>query len=133
MASRRTKKAKSVPAQMMELAFAAPQVVAHRLTRMARAGAKPSARDAKEFQRMGTEKVAAFAESWSAMAFAALHNSQALTTALLTPPGKRGLKAQASAARRASAGALDIMEKGLAPIHRRAVANAKRLSRSKGK
>ena len=78
---------------------------------------------------MGTEKVAAFAESWAAMAFAALHNSQALTTALLTPPGKQG----ASAARRASAGAMDIIEKGLAPIHRRAVANAKRLSRSKGK
>ncbi|HRC69513.1 MAG TPA: hypothetical protein PLS42_07595 [Candidatus Competibacter denitrificans] len=64
---------------------------------------------------MGTEKVAAFAESWSAMAFAAFHNSQTLTRALLTPSGKRGLKAQVSAARRTSAGAMDIMEKGLAP------------------
>lgn len=133
MVSRRTKKSKSVPAQMMELAFATPQVVAHRLGRMARAGSKPSARDAKEFQHMGTEKVAAFAESWSAMAFAAFHNSQTLTRALLTPSGKRGLKAQVSAARRTSAGAMDIMEKGLAPIHQRAVANAKRLARSKSK
>jgi len=54
-------------AKSTELAFAAPYVVAHRLTRMALAGASPSARDRKEFTKMGSEKLLAFNQSWNAM------------------------------------------------------------------
>src|SRR4051812_41069634 len=50
-----------------ELAFAAPFVVVHRLSRMAMAGTSPNARDRKEFTRMGAEKIVAFNRSWYAM------------------------------------------------------------------
>ena len=53
--------------QAIELAAAVPAVVAHRMSRLALAGPSPSARDRKEFHKMGAEKVAAFYESWTAM------------------------------------------------------------------
>ena len=62
MPSRRKHKTKPLIAKAAELAFAAPQVVAHRVTRMAIAGPSLSERDRKEFQRMGAEKTAAFSE-----------------------------------------------------------------------
>ena len=65
--------------------------------------------DAVEFQRMCTEKIAAANEAWVAMA----------TQALLENPWSPS-----------SAAALRILAKGMAPIRRRAVANAKRLRRS---
>ena len=55
----------SLSAKTTELALAVPQVVAHRLLRMAHAGPHLSARDRKEFARMIAEKNSAFAESWS--------------------------------------------------------------------
>ena len=56
MPSRRARKTQSIVTQAVELAFAVPQVVAHRVTRMAIAGPTLSARDRKEFQRMGAER-----------------------------------------------------------------------------
>jgi hypothetical protein len=61
-----------------ELAFAVPQVVAHRVTRMALASPKLSPRDRKEFERMVAEKNTAFGESWRAMATQAAVANQAL-------------------------------------------------------
>ena len=52
---------------LWEIWFAAPQVVSHRLQRMHRSGATPSARDLREFTLMGQEKAEAFFESWFAM------------------------------------------------------------------
>ncbi|HEY1226452.1 MAG TPA: hypothetical protein VGF26_03960, partial [Ramlibacter sp.] len=46
-----------------ELAFAAPQVVAHRLQRMAIAGPQLSGRDRKEFTGMVVEKQLAFTQA----------------------------------------------------------------------
>jgi hypothetical protein len=115
-----------------ETAWAAPLVVAHRLQRMAAAGGNPSARDRREFSRMGWEKVAAFHESWAAMAFEAWRLQQSLWLswfgAAWTPwrvawPPSRGQRAAAAR------GMTGILGRGLAPVHRRAVANAKRLSR----
>ncbi|MGB2682619.1 MAG: polyhydroxyalkanoate granule-associated phasin [Candidatus Competibacter sp.] len=136
MAERRTRKTRSVSRKTVETAVAAPQVIAHRLTRMALAGAKPSARDRKEFQRMGAEKVAAFTESWNAMAAQAFQAHQKLALSWMASLWKPGATAQSvtkSAARQTGDAVLDIVEKGLNPIHRRAVANAKRLSRKKVK
>lgn len=106
--------------QLAELALAAPQVVAHRTARMASAGLSPSKRDRAEFARMGAEKVAAFHESWWAMWTAcwALPVRFAMS---LSPPG-------ATLAAAASNAALLVAASGLAPIHRRAVSNARRLS-----
>ena len=83
MPSRRKRKTKSVVAKAAELAFAVPQVVAHRVTRMSIAGPSLSERDRKEFQRMGAEKMAAFSESWNAMIMQALRANQALAASFL--------------------------------------------------
>src|SRR5262249_62098179 len=63
---RRHKRKRSI-AKLAELSLAAPQVVAMRTARMLAVGANPNARDRREFQRMGTEKVLAFWESMQAM------------------------------------------------------------------
>ena len=115
-----------------EFALAVPQVVSHRLTRMASAGMSPSARDRSEFLRMGTEKVAAFAESWNAMAMEAMRVQQRASILwwrafwmpwLYGNPNRYAASSMRNAQRR-------IFGKGMAPIQRRAVANAKRLART---
>ena len=80
MATRRPRKTPPLARQAAELAVAVPQVIAHRLTRLALAGPAPSARDRQEFRRMGAEKAAAFAESWNAMAQQALEATPALAS-----------------------------------------------------
>ena len=95
---------KSAATKAFELSIAAPQVIAHRTARMLAAGANPGARDRLEMQRMATEKVFAFWESMHAMWWASV----------LTPWS-----------------AAKIAEKGLAPLHRRTKANARRLRRRK--
>ena len=134
MSYRRTRKPKPLAAQAAELAFAVPQVVAHRVTRMAIAGVSPSARDRKEFQRMGAEKVAAFSESWNAMALQALRANHQLALSFMQSlmfPWATPKSSVKSASRQVSNAALGIVSKGMAPVHRRAVANAKRLGRTK--
>ena len=134
MPSRRKHKTKPLIAKVTELAFAAPQVVAHRVTRMAIAGPSLSERDRKEFERMGAEKPAAFSESWNAMVKQALRANQALTVSFLrsfwSPSFNAKPSASAVAAQLHSA-TLGVLGKGMAPVHRKAVANAKRLARTK--
>ena len=74
----RTRTSGAIARQAAELAFAVPQVIAHRALRAAMAGASPSARDLKEFQLMGAEKIAALNESWSAMLMQSFWESQKL-------------------------------------------------------
>ena len=52
MPTRLSRKPKPAAVQAAELALAVPQVVAHRMARMALAGHSPSARDQREFQMM---------------------------------------------------------------------------------
>ncbi len=135
MANRRNHQAASVARQATDLAVAAPQVVAHRLTRMAAAGANPSARDRKEFSRMVSEKQAAFYQSWNAMGLQSMAASQALmqgwmrmwfTPWTVSAWNGQAMATQASLWQNAMWG---VVGKGLAPVHRTAVANAKRLAR----
>ena len=58
MAQRRRRPSQRLAAQSVELAWAAPQVVMHRLARMAQAGPQPSAHDRREFARMGVRVMA---------------------------------------------------------------------------
>lgn len=128
MATRRPRRSKSLAVQTMELGVAVPQVIAHRVARMAIAGASPSARDRKELRRMGTEKVAAVNEAWNAMAVEAFRAHQRLTLSFMQSlwfPWVQPKRRQLSNA------ALGIFGKGMAPVRRRAVANAKRLGRIK--
>ena len=135
MTIRRKRSTGTLSTKTAELAFAVPQVVAHRLTRMAQAGPKLSARDRKEFARMVAEKHSAFGESWKAMALQALRSNQAFAVMLArvawTPPSLQGTPAARALAAEAQRAAVAVLDKGLAPVHRRAVANAKRLARTR--
>ena len=113
----------------LDLMHASPFVIGMRLSRMAAAGVNPGRRDRREFDRMVLEKGAAFAESWHAAMLHALQAQQRLMLSLLRtwwlpggalsdPLGAMGLDHS-----------LDACRKALAPYHRRAVSNARRLRR----
>jgi hypothetical protein len=134
MPSRPARKTKSVAAKAAELAVAVPQVVAHRVARMAIAGPTLSARDRKEFERMVAEKHTAFSEAWQAMATQSVRANQALAASLMrsalsSSPADKPTPAKVAAQMHEAA--LGVLGSGLAPVHRKAVANAKRLARTK--
>jgi len=90
--------------------------------RMLAAGVNPSARDRREFERMGTEKVVAFWESMQAMGLEVAKAQQQYALFALShwwSPWVSPWSAAASATR--------VLEKGLGPVHRRASANVRRL------
>jgi hypothetical protein len=133
------RKAARLGQQASELMLAAPQVVAHRLGRMAVAGARPSAKDRREFQRMGAEKLAAFGEAWQAMLIQMMKSNVQMTAAWLqggwsAPSSRRSVPAPAPALHRIAVewqlAALELLGQGMRPVHRRAVANARRLGRA---
>jgi hypothetical protein len=137
--------------RMVELAVAAPQVIATRSARMLAAGANPSVADRAEFLKMWTEKGAAFWESlfamgvqmtkvgqdyarsaalqwwrlwatpWWIAAMAPKAQSVARAAALLPMPSERQRKLAMSR----------LVDAGLGPIHKRATANARRLNRKR--
>lgn len=82
--------------------------MAHRVARMART--THSRRDRAEFSRMFTEKAAAFHASWAAMAIETMRVQQRLAFAYWHA-------------------VFGILNKGFAPVQRRVIANARRLSR----
>lgn len=131
MAIRRRRR-KSLAAQTFELGMVAPQIIAHRVARMAAAGASPSARDRAEFHRMGFEKVAAVNEAWTAMASQVFLENQKLAMTFMQSlwfPWIRPAPTVESVSSQLSKAAVNILGTGMAPVHRRAVANAKRLGR----
>ena len=132
MALHRRRRSKSLIAQTFELGIAAPQVVAHRFARMAGAGKSPSVRDRAEFHRMGIEKVAAFNEAWTAMATQAFFENQKFAITCMQSlwfPWMRPSPTAKSVSRQWNRAAVGILGKGMTPVRRRAVANAKRLGR----
>lgn len=130
----RSRKLKSIGSKSTELALAVPQVMAHRLTRMAIAGPALSSRDRKEFSLMVAEKNAALAEAWTAMATQAWRANQALALSMMrslwSPSAWRTNPSSAVASQMQNA-ALGILGKGLAPVHRKATANARRLAKTR--
>ena len=111
----RRRRSKPLAAQTVDLAFAVPQVLAHRIGRMA-------VGNSSELTRMSTEKFAAFGEAWSAMALEAWLANQKFALSFMQSallPGTQQL----------NNAALDILASGMTPIRRRAVANARRLGR----
>ncbi|MCG5502100.1 hypothetical protein LQ952_14940 [Ectothiorhodospira sp. B14B] len=115
---------------MTQLGMAAPVVIAARMTRMALAGASPSAGDRKEMHRMSEEKFAAFNESWNATATqmmgAYINLSFDLMRLAWSPWYQAGELVNAAATRFGNA-ANASMQGSLGPARRRAVANVKRL------
>ena len=134
MTSRATRKTKAITTKAAELAVAVPQVVAHRVARMAIAGPTLSARDRKEFNLMIVEKKAAFAQACQAMAIQTMRANQALAVSFLRSMWSPSFWGKTSARRSAAqvqSATLGILGQGLAPVHRKAVANARRLARTK--
>lgn len=118
--------------QAWELSVAAPQVMAQRMVRMALAGSQPSLQDQKEFKEMSDEKVEAFYQSWSAiwvqMFKSQMAIAEAMTTAVTTAVVAGKALSADSTLSAMSREANKVIYAGMEPVHRKAVANAKRLA-----
>lgn len=135
MSVQRARKTKTLLTKSAELAVAVPQVVAHRMTRMAIAGPVHSARDQKEFKLMSDEKTAAFTQAWQAMATQMVVGNQALAMSMVNSFWSSWLKGKPTSANAIASqiqnAALEVLNKGMQPVHYTAVANAKRLARTR--
>jgi hypothetical protein len=137
-----------------EMLMASAQVIGHRTGRLAVAGVQPSARDRREFALMGQEKVEAASESAQAMAtqlmvmnvqlgLRSFQHLMTLSAAVMSLASSRtagqsiarhgdlvrAMTDSAATASSISTTALHLAHDGLRPIHARATANARRLSR----
>jgi hypothetical protein len=134
--------------KLAELSVAAPQVVAVRTARMLAAGANPRTADRAEFSRMHTEKVEAFWESMFGMAAQAARANQEVARSaamqwwrMCTTPwalaGKGGMLKAATAlipvptSAQSHRAASSILAAAVKPVHKRATANARRLTAPK--
>ena len=79
---------------------------------------------------MGMEKILAANEAWNAMAVQVLVENQKLALSAMQSFWFPWLR-RPSASTQLRNAALGVLGKGMAPVRRRAVANAKRLGRSK--
>ena len=140
----------------LQMSTAAAQVIAIRTTRMATHGLNPNAADRREMTLMGAEKVDAFSRAGQALATGALplmtdmafqamrtgldvFNASAQLAASRTLPQTmarqrkladtlmRGTPAAGQGA--ASTATARLAHRALAPVHQKATANAKRLTR----
>lgn len=79
---------------------------------------------------MGTEKIIAANQAWNAMAVQAFLENQKLAVSFMQSLWFPWIRRQ-SASSQLSNATLGVLGKGMAPIRRRAVANAKRLARAR--
>ncbi len=110
--------------------MAAPQVVAQRLTRMAFSGINPSVDDHEELMLMGSEKMQAFQESWMAMWTQAWQSQMSLveSVAISSLDMMSGRDHPVSVFMQMPNQAAEVLSAGLAPLHGKAMDNARRLS-----
>jgi len=140
----------------MQMSAAAAQVIAIRTSRMAAHGAHPNAADKREMHRMGAEKVDAFSRAGTALASGAvplvagmamqswrtgfeLMNGMTRLAASRTIPQTLARQRQladtlmrggATGGQAAASNATArLAHRALAPVHRKATANAKRLAK----
>lgn len=99
--------------ELLDISMAAPQVINHRLTRMALSGPVLSARDQKEFTRMVVEKQVAFSQAWLTMGAEMFKVQQQLCLAWMRNPWTMGQKLPVAADK--------VAARSLAPIRRKAV------------
>lgn len=110
--------------QTMEIAVAAPAVVALRMMRLAAWGVTPSSRHEREILRMGMEKTAAFSQSWWGMWEQTLQwQTQMWMLALWAP--------NTAMQRMSEPPVIRIVSAGVTPVHRAAMSNVKRLTHQK--
>ena len=130
MTSRNLHRTISLATKSTQLALAAPQVIAHRMSRIAMAGGNFADHDVQELARMGSEKQTAFIASWNAMALQALRHQNAFMLAWFQAawmPWFRWGISPTSVATKLQSAAVATLLSGMGPVHRTAVANARRL------
>ena len=132
MSSRRHSR-RAIARDSFGLALAAPEVIARRAARMWLAGNAPSRRDRAELNRMSAEKIAAFHESWNAMWLEMYRAKVRLALSSMRWPfaATTPKRMQATLLAHSHRTAAAVLAAGLAPVSRRAVANAKRLRRAR--
>lgn len=111
--------------QVAEINAVVPDIVSHRLMRLAWAGAMPSRSDRTELSRMSSEKWQAASQSAAAMTAFAMQQmamAQSFMHAMWAP--WLGMSQSSIPVTNPFAGMLSA---GLAPYHRIATANARRL------
>ena len=140
----------------LEMSTAAAQVIAIRTTRMAAHGLNPNAAERREMRLMGSEKVDAFSRAGQAiatgalplvagMAGQALRSSLDLFTASAQLAASRTIPQTMARQRKladtlirgtpaahhgaASKATAQLVHRALAPVHRKATANARRLTK----
>lgn len=118
----RRRRATSTSHRLLELGMLAPAIAGSRLARMALEGASPSARGRSELFAMVLEKQVAFAQAWSAVWTETARMQMQFGAAWMS-----SVPTAAQTARIADAGLRRIAAKALAPVHRKVVANARRL------
>jgi len=111
--------------QLGDLSIDAPFVIGHRLARIALAGPVPNARDQKEFVGMVLEKQLAMTQSWFAMWGELMSVQHSLWTAWLGGSNSWWLTAATP-----HLTAQRVLNEGLAPYHKTAGENARRLART---
>jgi hypothetical protein len=130
MKRRRRTPVQRLAKQAIELSVAAPQVAAARLSRIA-ARPSPSASDQNELFLMGAEKVAAAYQAWASMWWQVVRVqfdlARSMASSALGGPPYR-VFAPWSVDRSIAAGTR-VLSAGLAPVHRKATRNARRLAR----
>jgi hypothetical protein len=90
-----------------------------------------SQRDRREFSRMVNEKPAAYVEAWWAMTLQLVRVNQGLITLLMhAMVNPLSVHSAASSLAQAQRAMMSVLDKGVAPVHRRVVMNAKRLSKT---
>lgn len=139
-----------------EMLVASAEVIGHRTGRLMSCGPLPNSEDQREFTLMGQEKLEAAAEAAAAMAFHAieaqqkllgsamrqmLQGSSTMLSLVSSTSAEQAAESQAKLLRamtrsaiatsRLSAAPALMAHQGLAPIHARATANAKRLGKLK--
>ncbi|MGQ0617390.1 MAG: polyhydroxyalkanoate granule-associated phasin [Acidimicrobiia bacterium] len=112
-----------------QMMMTAPVVMAQRTARMMAAGHSPSARDQRELRRMSEEKTEAFQESMVAMTTSLVRANTALATRMVQASMKGGSVSPTAMMEHASRAMAGAAGAGIGPVHRRVMANERRLRR----
>jgi len=116
--------------KLWEIGATAPLVIGYRLAGMARAVPEPHARDQREFTRMGQEKVNAWYEATLAMTQRLVDANLAMAGVFWRQAWNGGLSPVGFATGLTRLGS-GLLADSVTPVHRRVVANNRRLSRQR--